>query len=585
MNINNKYNIENLPVADKRETLQKFLEWVKPLIDDEEYKKTVLMTEEYLNSKQSDHIHEFLLKKASDVNNSWLVEWWIKYMYLSSRGPVTPECNAPMIYNNENLKKYNPIEIISIISYAIATVYLEVKKNGNLINDQQFTPKKTFSLDQLIYLFASFREPNKTFDTYYTNDEVSTFIVIYKNNIAYKLEVIRDNEVVDLNEIYVNVKNIIENNNKQKIGFNFITSHTNRDEAKTLLDNLINNDKNKKSYKDLKDSIVTIAYDDFEAKDEKSIFKNFLNAEDFNRLHGKCLLVQVSKDKNVVLCADHTMADGGTEIYLMNRISQFFDQKPSLKEVRLMPHVEEIKFDINQEQLTQLEKVHNNFINYINNVDIIFVESKIFNKNTLKELNLVSADAIIQLMYQIAQYKTNKKFFNTYVAVDVRNFFKGRTECVRPISEYSKEFAIDFVENKIKDKTIAYKKLEAIQNEHYKRSKECQAGKGINRYMLGIKLAWSENQDLFGPKPKLFDSLAWTTISENLLSTSSIVSPYIEWVYFDPVHVNGIGIFYAMKAENTRYSISYWIKDKNYAQDFAKNLEWAMEKFIELLKE
>ncbi len=146
-------------------------------------------------------------------------------------------------------------------------------------------------------------------------------------------------------------------------------------------------------------------------------------------------------------------------------------------------------------------------------------------------------------MYQIAQYRTNKKFFNTYIAVDVRNFFKGRNECIRPISEFSKQFAIDFVEGKIKTKQDVNKYLENIMNEHYKRSKDCQACYGINKYMLGIKLAWNENQEIFGAKPKLFDCIAWNTISENRLSTSSIVSPNAAWVYFDPVHVDGIGIF------------------------------------------
>ena len=71
MKINNTYNIPNLPIPDKNETLEKFLYWVKPLIDDHEYQNAVNLVEQYINSKQSDEIHNFLLDKANDKNNSY----------------------------------------------------------------------------------------------------------------------------------------------------------------------------------------------------------------------------------------------------------------------------------------------------------------------------------------------------------------------------------------------------------------------------------------------------------------------------------------------------------------------------------
>ena len=410
-------------------------------------------------------------------------------MYLSSRGPLSLECNAPMQYDHPNLKDYDASGIMAIIAHQVATVYLEVKNNNNLINDQQFNAKKEFSLDQLVFLFSSFREPNKIFDSYYTNEETSNFIIIYKNNIPYKIQVIRENQVVNLNKIYVTIKTIINQKDEKDVSFNFITSATNRDIAKDLLDELLLNKKNKESYEELKNAITVLCYDEYKNNSIKERFKNFIKTPNFNHLHGKGMLFTINNDGDVMMCTDHIKVDGGTEIYLMNRISQLFDQKPNLIEIRMMPHFDKIQFDLTNIQKTKLNSEFKRFIDYINKVDVIFIESKTLNRTICKELNLAYAYGVIHLMYQIAQYRTNKKFFNTYIAVDVRNFFKGRNECIRPISEFSKQFAIDFVEGKIKTKQDVNKYLENIMNEHYKRSKDCQACYGINKYMLGIKLA------------------------------------------------------------------------------------------------
>ncbi len=381
MIINNKCNIQNLPVPEKKETLEKFLVWVKPLISDEEYEKTIKLVDQYINSEQSDKIHNFLLERANDKNNSWLVEWWIKYMYLSSRGPLSLECNAPMQYDHPNLKDYDASGIMAIIAHQVATVYLEVKNNNNLINDQQFNAKKEFSLDQLVFLFSSFREPNKIFDSYYTNEETSNFIIIYKNNIPYKIQVIRENQVVNLNKIYVTIKTIINQKDEKDVSFNFITSATNRDIAKDLLDELLLNKKNKESYEELKNAITVLCYDEYKNNSIKERFKNFIKTPNFNHLHGKGMLFTINNDGDVMMCTDHIKVDGGTEIYLMNRISQLFDQKPNLIEIRMMPHFDKIQFDLTNIQKTKLNSEFKRFIDYINKVDVIFIESK-----TLKEL-------------------------------------------------------------------------------------------------------------------------------------------------------------------------------------------------------
>lgn len=54
----------------------------------------------------------------------------MKYVYLSSRGPVTIECNAPMEFYHPNIAKYNILENMAIIAYKLSEVYLNYKTNS-----------------------------------------------------------------------------------------------------------------------------------------------------------------------------------------------------------------------------------------------------------------------------------------------------------------------------------------------------------------------------------------------------------------------------------------------------------------------
>lgn len=68
--LTNKYNFPNLPVPDKNETLAKFLTWVEPLVTTTEFKEAQALVTEYLASPLSEQLHQFLVNRATDKNNS-----------------------------------------------------------------------------------------------------------------------------------------------------------------------------------------------------------------------------------------------------------------------------------------------------------------------------------------------------------------------------------------------------------------------------------------------------------------------------------------------------------------------------------
>lgn len=586
MKLINRFGYPNLPVPNKTETLNKFLNWVEPLISSAELENTKKLVDDYCNSAVSDKIQDYLINKTKDKNDSWLSQWWMDNVYLASRGPVSPECNAPIIFTHKDLEKYSISQFIGLLMYELSLQYLDYKNNG--ITDYQVieNPKVKFSMDQIAGAFTAFREPNKNKDNYYIADSLVEHIVLLKNNICYKIKVIENNKVVAYDKIANTIEHIINNeNDKLDVGFNFITAATNRDAAKDLLDDILKNKNNVQAYNDLKQAILVFCFDDLQLNNQVEIFKNNLSGLNYNRFHGKSLLFAFNKNKDISFIADHTFMDGGTELTLLMKFNDFLKNTNIEFSSTKLAVYNKIEFNLSTEQQNQLLKTHQAFLKYLDNSNIIVQTNKNISKTKIKQLGIKSVDGLIHIAFQIAQYMTNKQFRNTYVAVDVRSFFRGRTECIRPISTYSKQFAIKYVENSFRNKLEVQELLEKSLYEHFSRGKDCKSGHGINRHMLGMLLAYSENAKAFGSKPALFDCKAWNLISANPISTSSIVSSLTKAAYFDPVHPDGIGLYYAMHDDCFKYSVSAWKKDEQYQKDFVNNLNQTLDNILKFLSQ
>ena len=89
------------------------------------------------------------------------------------------------------------------------------------------------------------------------------------------------------------------------------------------------------------------------------------------------------------------------------------------------------------------------------NSNIVFTE---YGKDFMKKAR-VSPDAYIQMALQMAYYKDQGKFEQTYEPAVMRLFKEGRTETVRSCSVWS----CDFVRTMLKKEVDSKKKLEKLK--------------------------------------------------------------------------------------------------------------------------
>jgi len=555
-------------------------------VSDSELEEARKAVDEFLLSEDSTKLEDIIKDLGSRADDSWIYDYWVK-AHLQVREPLTPHTNVPIIYENEKLLALDVIQRIAVIMHCTASVYKNFKEN-----DQgcYWINNKRYSTDQFHGLLASMNNIKETMDTYYINDKSSEHIVFTYRNHFYTVQVLRDGEVVSANDVAKTLNQIVsETSEPMYPNANFVTVGVDRDEAGRILSEILISEENQESYQKIKDAIIVMNYDDavsgnvYEELDNASYHK-----EHVNRWHGKGLQFSCTENGVFSFIADHSFVDGGTEIYFVNQLKQFIEEHDlsfDVYENNQMGDmiVKEIGFDLTDEIKSRLIDMKEGFDKCMNSFATRYVEFEGLSRSGLKENGILSGDGFIHLAFQVAQYMTYNHINNTYISVDARKFFRGRTECNRPVSNESCRFAEAFTKKEI-GKAELLTMMNGALNEHHRRSKLCQAGKGVNRYLYVLESVFKEYGTSLGimEKPSLFETEAYKIIGSNHLSTTSFGHPDMKYLYFPPVVPNGFGIFY-MVADQSFMIITAYEKEVETMDQMIVNLQMCIEGMLDLI--
>ena len=552
--------LPKLPLPSLEESMQRLMLWAKPLLSDEKQAQKDL--EEFL--AQASYLQDFLQERANS-KDSWLADWWREYIYLASRGPVSMECNCSLVLALPELKGDVFLKMASF-ALASALLYKELRENKLQM------PDKAMSLESIQGLFASMRLPDYGMDSYYINPKNSRHMVFAHENHFYEIELFKDHNLQDLispHELAALLESIVSGEKSPASNINFATFAP-RERAKALFDELLADEKSAKSHEAIQNAILLIAYDESECLDVRAQARNAIaNNTWLNRWQGKSLQAVFSKDASLSLLLEHAYCDASIYVYALERINEMLKTLPNTAHKPLCA-----KLDFSS--LAELDLVKDEFLRYMQSIYCEFTPFDI-DRAFLKAWGVLSADGFIHLAFQIAQQLSFSKLHNTYVAVDISHFHKGRTECLRPISKESTAFVKSFcalLNGSAFDEEKLRSLMQEALDEHRKRVKDCQRAHGVNRHLLGLYLAYKElgKEDL-----EFFHSEIYKVISDNTLSTSCVASPLIKALFFAPVQAKGLGINYLLSDHGSYLFSSVFADNKKMQQDFIKNFLLAIK--------
>lgn len=568
--------LPRLPVPKLEDTIRRYLAAQRPLLDDEQFRTTEKLAEDFQNGV-GKQLHEELV--AQDKNNkhtSYISAPWFD-MYLSARDSVVLNFNPFMSFNPDPKTKYND-QLVRATNMVCSAVRFMKTLRAGVLEPEVFhlNPAKSdtdgfknlirwvpsslswygaymvnaypLDMSQYFRLFNSTRIPKRGRDELFTDEKGRHLLVMRKGNM-YVFDIVdRDGNLVKPAEIQSHLKHILSDPTPAPAFPLGVLTSENRDVWAGLRDKLLAAG-NAEDLRMVDSALFCLCLDDENMKDHIHISHNMLHGDGCNRWYDKSFSIILAKDGQAAINFEHSWGDGVAVLRFQNEIFKDTTEQPLVHPgsapaaVDSASAVRRLQFNLDGELKNGITKAKENFDSAISKLTIDAMEFKKGGKEQLKK-NKLSPDAIVQLAFQMGFLRQYGQTVATYESCSTAAFRHGRTETIRPATIHTKQCSHAFVCQPGKH---SVEQLKAMLHEcskyHGQLTKEAAMGQGFDRHLFAMRyLANTKGQALHS----LYADPAYSAINHNILSTSTLTSPAVNLGGFAPVVPDGFGVGYGV---------------------------------------
>ncbi|KAJ1678575.1 hypothetical protein EV182_003777, partial [Spiromyces aspiralis] len=212
----------------------------------------------------------------------------------------------------------------------------------------------------------------------------------------------------------------------------------------------------------------------------------------------------------------------------------------------------------------------------------------------IKRVAKTSPDAFVQMALQLAYRRLHRAIAPTYETASSRRFLHGRTETIRAATSEAAAF-IEAMDDRRKSPDQKYQLLAAAYNRHARITRECSTGQGIDRHLLGLKIAYTRLAKDLAPEdrqvieaffsdPVFVESQTWRLSTSNL----TICPHFIHTGFGAPVTERGYGINYILENNVLKFGIDSKTPEAGKGSnvyEFRKSLQKALDDMYLLCQE
>lgn len=568
--------LPRLPVPKLEDTIRRYLAAQRPLLDDEQFRTTEKLAEDFQNGV-GKQLHEELV--AQDKNNkhtSYISAPWFD-MYLSARDSVVLNFNPFMSFNPDPKTKYND-QLVRATNMVCSAVRFMKTLRAGVLEPEVFhlNPAKSdtdgfknlirwvpsslswygaymvnaypLDMSQYFRLFNSTRIPKRGRDELFTDEKGRHLLVMRKGNM-YVFDIVdRDGNLVKPAEIQSHLKHILSDPTPAPAFPLGVLTSENRDVWAGLRDKLLAAG-NAEDLRMVDSALFCLCLDDENMKDHIHISHNMLHGDGCNRWYDKSFSIILAKDGQAAINFEHSWGDGVAVLRFQNEIFKDTTEQPLVHPgsapaaVDSASAVRRLQFNLDGELKNGITKAKENFDSAISKLTIDAMEFKKGGKEQLKK-NKLSPDAIVQLAFQMGFLRQYGQTVATYESCSTAAFRHGRTETIRPATIHTKQCSHAFVCQPGKHSVEQLKAmLHQCSKYHGQLTKEAAMGQGFDRHLFAMRyLANSKGQALHS----LYADPAYSAINHNILSTSTLTSPAVNLGGFAPVVPDGFGVGYGV---------------------------------------
>uniref|UniRef100_A0AAX7SIX8 carnitine O-palmitoyltransferase n=1 Tax=Astatotilapia calliptera TaxID=8154 RepID=A0AAX7SIX8_ASTCA len=580
--------LPNLPVPTIKDTVKRYLESVRPLMDDKEYERMTKLAAEF-ESSLGNRLQWYLKLKALWASN-YVSDWWEEYVYLRGRSPIMVNSN----YYGMDFLYVTPTPIQAArAGNSIHSFFLYRPTSPPLLlriyDSIHFSYLRAMATDGLL--------------TGYTVQhwQDSDYIVVYHRGRYFRLRVYQAGRLLSPREIEFQIQRILDDPSPPSKGEAKLGALTAGDrvpwaKARTKY---FSSGINKRSLDCIEKAAFFVTLDDEEqgmmgddpAASLDRYAKSLLHGKCYDRWFDKSFTVVYYKNGKNGINAEHSWADApvlahvweytlATDSFQLGYNAEGHckgDVDPSL------PRPVKLSWEIPpecEEQIAQSLAVAQALAD---DVDFHVFSFQEFGKGKVKKCR-VSPDGFIQMALQLAYFRERGTFCLTYEASMTRLFREGRTETVRSCTNESSAF--------IRALEDVCKHLFRVATEkHQLLYRLAMTGAGIDRHLFCLYVV-SKYLGVESPFLKEVLSEPWRlSTSQTPIQQVELfdIDNHPEYVScgggFGPVADDGYGVSYCVLGENM---INFHISCKHSCPDtdahkFGDQIRQALRDLLKLL--
>ena len=535
---------EKLPVPNLRQTLDKYLESVRPLVTPNQYAKTVQLTNEFLTT-EGPFLQAQLQDRALKTDN-WLTEWWKETAYLANRMPlpvhVSPAaiCDKLEFSSDSQMLNYTSLVIVEFVEFfqKVLSDKLPPDKLGGI----------SLCMRQYKSLVGGHRIPGKVTDTQKYTPDSNHIIVVHKGHF-FKLPVFgyRDGSrcILRSHEIKHLLSQIMDSSHLPSVPVGILSSQ-NRDDWYSAREELNKSSVNRYTLNVITSSLFLIELDEASNQGVDDEFKSGVIGDlrgDFkcyNRWYDVGMQLIITREGYAKYLLEHSLVDGPPSVVIANRghYRGITDTVPDIPvNAKELPEIELLKWEISPLLHEYIQNAKVELIKLSEKIDFKLYTFSEFGKDFFKSYKL-SPDSLVQLAIQLTFYKLHQHSTACYESVSTRRFYDGRTETLRSTSTESTEMVKAMLSPTRTEVKLGL--LREFVKKHDENSRQAFNGQGIDRHLLGLKLiAKQENLN-----PEFFSDISFSKTNYFRVSTSQVPNPFLSFMGFGPVVEDGYGICY-----------------------------------------
>lgn len=566
-----------LPLPDVQDTVTRYLESMEPILPADEFAQLQQMAQRF-ETHEAPKLQRYLkLKRLTSVN--YISDWWLDFVYLRGRDSIMINSN---FYGLSVAAKPMSTRQASRAAYMIHT-YLRLRAEVEL---EKMPPTMIQNLvpicmDQYTRIFSLTRIPNREQDRLVKYEwNQSRHVVVQHKGKYYKLRCYSEatGKLLSPLQLEAAIEGILDDpelasEGEQKLGA--LTAWNRTKWAETRDEFFLMNKANRVALETIESAVFFVSLDTEFAEDDFDFTKQgrlYMHGNGCDRWFDKSFCLMVGGNGYVAVNGEHSFADAPALGHILDCfVAREINEQPYDDTGRLKPdakfaeriarnkgklyNAERIHFLISRPLLERIREAAHSAQLQIDDLDLRVTQFKAFGKGVIKKAKC-SPDAFIQMALQLAFFRDQGKFVQTYESAMTRLYRNGRTETIRSCSAESCAFVRAMEAGKSKEECIEL--LRTACEKHVQTSSDAMRGKGVDRHLFGLYVV-SVGTNTDSPFLKAVMGRGWK------LSTSQVPQRQsLDWKVkddgdryprpsggFGPVADDGYGVSYVISGETS----------------------------------